>query len=127
MDNFGNNNLEQIRKEINDVLKSYGDAKGLSFKIGNISYSNSYFSTKLEVFQSNTDNDGMRDQFVSNGRKFGIPSDWYDKVVILNDGKKYRITGVNTRARKYPVNLSPAVGVGPGKKAGVEHIRSLIV
>lgn len=127
MGNFTNNDLDEMRKEINDVLKRYGDTKGVSFKLGRISYSDSYFSTKMEVFKTSPNNDGMKEQFVSNGRKFRVPADWYGKVVKLNDGLLYKVVGVNTRARKYPINLVPVNGVGQGKKSSVEHIRSLIV
>ena len=118
--------LDQLRKELNQVLSRYGETKGIQFKLGNISYGSSYFNVKLSAFLADEDNDGKRDMFKMNCGKFGIPADWYGKVVVL-DGMQYKITEVAPRARKYPVILAPVNStVAGGKKAPVEYIRRKI-
>ena len=122
---FDKNTLDSIREDLNKVLKSYGIQKNIDFKIGKISYTESNFRTTLEAF--NIENGGNADQiaFEQNCHRFGIPSDWFGKDVEIN-GSRYSVNGVNTRARKYPINLKNLNTGMVDKKCSASMIRAQV-
>jgi len=120
---FDGKTLDNIREDLNNVLKSYGIQNNIDFKIGRISYTEDTFRTTLEAF--NTENGGDADQiaFEKNRQRFGIPSDWFGKTVTIN-GKEYAVNGVNPRARKYPISLKNVETGIVDRKATVDMVRT---
>jgi hypothetical protein len=96
--------VDNMRNELNDVLKRYGSHVGVKFEIGRITYDNDSFRTSIKAFNTADGVDSKKVEFAKNCRKFGIPQDWYGKNIIV-DGVEHRIIGVRPRARKYPILL----------------------
>lgn len=124
--NFNNDNLDQIRKELNDVLARYGASNSIDFKIGKMTYNTDSFSLKLEAF--NTDAGGTAEQmsFEQGCARFGIPREWYGKSIDIN-GIDYIISGVNTRARKYPISLRNSNTGNVDKKCSVDMVSASLI
>lgn len=124
--NFDNSNLDKIRKELNDVLARYGASNSIDFKIGKMTYNGDHFSAKLEAF--NTESGGTAEQmsFEQGCAKFGIPAQWYGKSIMIQ-GNEYIVCGINTRARKYPINLRNAITGNVEKKCGTDMVAAALI
>ena len=101
---FTKDNLNDIRKELNDVLQRYGVTKDIDFQIGNITFENDSFRTTLKAFNVAGGIDSSQVEFDKWCYKFGVEKNWYGKDITFQ-GKQYRIAGIKPRARKYPVVL----------------------
>jgi len=123
MDKFDRKEIEKLREELNDVLKSYGMSKNIEFEIGRISYDDNFFRTSLKAFNTANNNDYKKTEFEKNCYKFHINHDWYGKI-ISSDGIDYKVSAIRTRARKYPIVLE---AVKPGQKgivASVSYVKN---
>ena len=99
-------NLKIIRADIDAALAAVEKKHGGKFSLGNIRYSTNDFRCKLE-FVSTSDASGnavnpdeinfKRDAFL-----VGVSKDAFGKS-FTSRGKKYTITGINTRAHKFPI------------------------
>lgn len=111
--NFNKSNLKTIRADITAALAAVEKQHGVSFKLGNIRFSDNDFRGKLECF-STSDNSGKvvnvdKQNFESKAWMVGIDKIAFGKSFHSN-GRKFTITGLNTRAKKYPVQASTANG-----------------
>tara|TARA_R100001244_G_scaffold14722_1_gene16321 strand:+ start:291 stop:668 length:378 start_codon:yes stop_codon:yes gene_type:complete len=93
---FTRKNLTEIRKVIDKHLLDAGQELGIDFSLGNIRYSDSTFTVKLEA---NTIGHDPKVKALLEREP-----DWYNKVVNLS-GKGYKIVGWNETARKNKVVL----------------------
>jgi len=117
---FTNDNIDDVRRELEVVLRKYGIASGTDFKVGRITYNKNSFKTSIECFSTEETGAGAEESmFARDCKKFGIPADWYNSICNFN-GEKYRIIAVNTRARKYPLEMKH-IGTGKGIKTTVDH------
>jgi hypothetical protein len=122
---FTNDNLDQIRAELNNVLRNYGISHTMDFKIGKFTYNDNSFKTTLEAFNTETGISGEQASFNQGRGKFGIPADWYGAIVELS-GVEYEVVGINTRARKYPISLRNTTTGNIDKKCSADLIRGLL-
>jgi hypothetical protein len=111
--NFNKSNLSAIRSDITAALAAVEKKHGVSFKLGNIRYSDNDFRGKLECFSA-SDNSGnavdvAKQNFESKAFLIGVDKSAFGKSFRSN-GRKFTITGVNTRANKYPIQASTANG-----------------
>lgn len=106
---FNNENLNFLRKQLEDTLKALGENNNIEFKIGRMSYTDGYCNIGLKAYSTEKVGaahvTGVELEFLNSALKLGIPNDWLGKKVMLND-VEYTITGLNTRARKFPVILT---------------------
>jgi hypothetical protein len=122
---FTKDNLDDIRKELNDVLQRYGVTKDVEFQIGNITFEDNSFRTTLKAFNVEGGIDAAQVEFEKWCYKFGVQKSWYGKDITFK-GKQYRIAGIKPRARKFPVIL---FSYDTGKKdtaVTVDSIRGLV-
>ena len=101
MEQFTKSEIETLRREINEALKPLEEKFNVSFKLGNIHYTDKEFSSKLNC------NVGTRDSFRKIHferycRNYGLRPEHFGKILFLQ-GKPLKIVGIRTSARKYPI------------------------
>ena len=93
---FTKKNLTEIRKVIDEHLLAAGQELGIDFKLGNIRYSDSTFTVKLEA---NTIGHDPKVKALLEREP-----DWHNKIVNIS-GENFKIVGWNAKARKNKVLL----------------------
>ncbi len=106
--------LPQIRNDINAALATIEAKHNLKFSIGRITYETGMnFRTKLEAVSTadHTGNAVNPDQvnFERNAWSVGVKKEAFGKKFTSNR-KQFTITGINTRAKKYPIQGVTANG-----------------
>lgn len=110
---FTKTNLKNIRADIAEALASVEATYNCKFDLGNIRFSDSNFRAKLEC-NSVADASGnainpAEVHFDQNRWRIGIAKDAFGKS-FRSQGEKFTIVGINTRAKKYPVQAENARG-----------------
>jgi len=106
--------LPQIRKDINAALATIEKKHNLRFSIGAITYEvGASLRTKLEAV-STADHTGNainpdKIKFEKNAWRVGVKKDAFGQTFTSNR-KHFTITGLNTRAPKYPIQAVTASG-----------------
>lgn len=120
---FDRSNLKTIRNDIDAALAAVEKKHGIKFNLGNIRYSANDFRTKLECVSVTSANgapvDADKVKFEQNAFLFGVKKDAFGKS-FTSHGRRFTITGINPRAKRYPVT---AVGPqGGGYKFPVDSL-----
>lgn len=107
-------NLRLINSEIQYALAEVENKFGISIDIGNSRFNSSNYTTKLKIAvvkngkvksKKVTDYERLAEYYgITNGAKVG------DRVRHPVQKTGYIVEGLNTRAKKYPVNLSTRDG-----------------
>ena len=97
--------LEEFRKDIKEQLQIVEMKHGCKIKMGNISYGDFNFTSKIEVEVAN--DDGIIDTKEARDYKthcflFDLNPEWLNQN-FSHQGKEWKVIGLNTRARKQPV------------------------
>ena len=122
MEKFTRQNLMIIRSEFGEAIAEFEAKHGISMKLGNISFNNSTFSTKLECAIINGDAGSVDEaNFKKEARFFGLEADDFGKKFISN-GKTYEITGIKRSRHKYPISAKLL-----GTNRGYKFTRSTVV
>ena len=120
---FTKENLNDIRHDITHILSGYGNTNNVKFKLGNITYDSNSFRVTLKAFSSE---DGTVDtgkiEFEKYCYKFYVPKDWYGKNFLLRN-EEYKIVGIKSRARKYPVVIQN-IKTGNRKSINADFLRT---
>lgn len=122
---FTSNDMDKMRKDINDVLRGYGVRENIKFEIGRITYDDNSFRATLKAFNTAHGRDPLKSEFEKYCYKFNIPSDWYGKIVEIK-GIHYKVSAIKPRARKYPVLLTPANGLAKSVVVSSDYLRTLV-
>lgn len=127
MENFTREQVKQMRIEItqaiNEVVSKYGSVS----KLGSISFG-SQISTKLVISRVSSNEHGKyvnsreAQAFLSRAESLGLTQN------VLNEGcrykgKVYTVTGYNTRAPKYPINMTVD---GKPMKCSVQYMKDFV-
>ncbi len=99
--------LRLIRKQMSAALADIEKETGVTFNVGNITYTEN--SAKVTVKVCTQDKSGNvispeADAFRVNAMAYGLMKEDLFKEITLG-GKRYKITGLKTRARKKPIML----------------------
>jgi hypothetical protein len=107
MNGFNRDNVRAFRKEIADALAHLEHKYGVTFELGNISFSFSEWHGKLsckvgtvEELQEKKSLE-PKENLDRYGQVYGISPEVYDKVFEIN-GKRFKVTGLKLHARKAP-------------------------
>lgn len=117
--------ITKIRKDLEKLLAAYGKEKGLEFTVGNIQYSANTIKTSIVGESIQHGRNPSKENFEANCFRFGIPHTWFGKIITLKN-KKYKITGIKPRSRKYPIVLQNVRTGIEETKITVDYARSLI-
>ena len=103
---FNKSNLKTIRADVAAALAAVESKHGVQFSLGNIRFSNDDFRCKLEcVSATNSSGNAVdidRQKFESNCWMIGVPKTSFGKT-FKSGRKTFTISGLNTRAKKYPI------------------------
>lgn len=94
--------VRELRKELDDLLKDFGDDHGLKLSIGNIQFDDTGFKTKLDVREGSSDEEVQRKEWEKYCILFGLNSNDFRKKVFFQ-GQEFELIGFNTRAHKFPI------------------------
>ena len=92
--------VKTIRTEIDKALAAVAAKHGVEFSLGTIRFSDTDLRGTLKCVSA--DKDAGRKMFERDAFRVGVKKDAYGKTFTSN-GKTFRITGINTRAKKYPI------------------------
>ena len=104
--NFNRTNIKALRADIATALAAVEKQHGVSFKLGNIRFTDNDFRGKLECFSA-SDNSGKavdvdKQNFESKAFLVGVKPTSFGKT-FTQGTRTYTICGINTRARTYPI------------------------
>ena len=109
---FNPTKLNAIRASLNEAIKAVEDEHGVQFKLGKMSYSTDNFTMKTECLLKKEDGTVETKEakaWTLLAEHYELPSDGLGKS-FMSQGKKFTITGLNTKAPKYPVQASCSDG-----------------
>jgi hypothetical protein len=115
MEKFDKANLGKIRPALEGALDGMVDDLGMpiKLKLGQISYSDTNFTVKLECSLINGDGVAQskeRAAYIESASMYDLDAAWIDQTFKTHDGKVLKIKGLNTRAPKNPVLLEDEKG-----------------
>ena len=99
--------LEEFRKDIQEQLQIVELKHGCKIKMGNITYGEFNFTSKIEVEVPNSD--GIIETKEARDYKthcflFDLDPEWLGQN-FSHQGKEWKVVGLKTRARKMPVEV----------------------
>ena len=112
--------LKNFRTEFKDAVKELEEKHGIVINLGNISYSGSNFTGKLEVRLDSVDpNQKYIDTFKRCYKLYGLEEDMLNKSFRAN-GETLKFVGLDRKKRNYPCICE---GNGKSYKFSVEQIK----
>ena len=112
--------LKNFRTEFKDAVKELEEKHGIVINLGNISYSGSDFTGKLEVRLDSVDpNQKYIDTFKRCYKLYGLEEDMLNKSFRTN-GKTLKFVGLDRKKRNYPCICE---GNGKSYKLSVEQLK----
>lgn len=118
--------LQKFRIDFEKKMSRLEKKYGLEIKLGRIGYDADGNSFKASFEATNTDENpegmtGTQAKFASMAPLYGLKAEDFGKVIILQ-GRRFIITGLNPRARKSPVQMKEVDGAQRNFKAPVNTI-----
>ena len=105
MKQFDRQAVKEIRETLQENLDAFGAEYGITFKLGNMRYSDVKLTTQLEVFATNGGDasDAGRIEWETNCMRYGLRPNDFGKTIELSNGTPVTLSGIKTRNRKYPI------------------------
>lgn len=94
--------LEQFRKDFQEAVKGLESKYGMVISLGRITYGYDEFVGKLEAKSGDDKDEVMKREFEQNCASVGLDPEDYGQV-FTQQGKEYKIIGLDLSKRKYPV------------------------
>ena len=104
--------LKTIRASLNKAFREVEEAHGIKLNMGNISFDETTFRTKLEasiVNEKGIVEDRQRTDFTKYATMYDLNPEWLDKEIVLGDDT-FTVTGLNTKASKNVVRIEKGNG-----------------
>ena len=95
--------VSNFRQYFNKAMEVVEIQYGFIIDFGNITYSATSFSGKLEVHEGDSRDDLNEQEFKMYCKSYGLDYDDYDRRFTY-DGKDYIIIGIRPSKRKYPIS-----------------------
>ena len=112
--------LKNFRTEFKDTVKELEEKHGIVINLGNISYSGSDFTGKLEVRLDSVDpNQKYIDTFKICYKLYGLEENMLNKSFRIN-GKTLKFVGLDRKKRNYPCICE---GNGKSYKLSIEQLK----
>ena len=105
--NFDKNTLSMVRSRFEKLAKEFQEETGIALKMGNIRYDSNSFTTKLQGYTTVVHGDGEvvspdKIEWDKNCEYFGFSKQDFGRT-FKNLNGTYKIVGIKTRNRKYPI------------------------
>jgi len=94
--------VKKYRVEIQGLLDGYAKEKGVTIKIGQISYDKNDFKASFTLVEAGNKEDVRRMDFEKHCGMFGLKKEDYGRIEKLM-GKSYKLVGIKPKGRKYPL------------------------
>lgn len=109
---FDRINLQGLRREMDQTLKAISDKYGITISTGNVSYSDNECTFKVKCNTIGSDGTVITKEAKDWDRHKGLYnlSHLNTGDVISIQGSPYILTGLNTRARKAPIQFKNEAG-----------------
>ena len=120
---FTKDELANFRTDFNKATKDLEKKYNVKLSLGAIRYTESNFGVKLTANRVGTEEQTERDEYIRLCGFYGLPEDMFG-VEIPHNNITLKISGINRRARKNPVNLIGSDG--KGYKCGINFVKALI-
>lgn len=92
-----------FRNDFNAMAKALGEQYNVDISIGNISYDDIHFTTRMTVKAREVNGEsGEEAEFKKYARLFGVKPEAY-KARFTRGGQTFELYGFNTRARSMPL------------------------
>ena len=124
MKNFNAGNLISLRKDIENSLKEVAEKYNITLQTGRCLYTSETFKIRLNgviMVEGKAFSLEERD-FKAQAPLYGLKSDDLDKVFTDDTGRIFKIIGLKTSSRKYPV-LAVELNTGNKYKFSVKVIK----
>lgn len=112
--------IKSIRADLDTAFATIEQKYGVEFSLGAIRFSDTDFRSTLRC--KSADSDADRKIFERNALRVGLKKTSFGKT-FKYVGRDYRVVGVNTRAKKYPVQVED-VATGGRYKMGLDCLPS---
>lgn len=98
-------NVKILREEMDQALAEVGKHYGVKFQTGSIRFYDKDFHVKVECHILNTAglSEAKKEDFELYCRAVGLKPEHFNQT-FTSQNEVYRITGINLRAKKYPIN-----------------------
>lgn len=118
MKKFDKSNVEAVRREVMDAVKMVLAKRGIDPAYMGGRYSDEKFSLKIDlnIMAESSMGEAMPASFPKDAARVGIPINCFGREFDLR-GIRYRVCGIKTRNRKYPV-IATALS---GPKRGYDY------
>jgi hypothetical protein len=113
--------LEQFRKDFQEAVKGLESKYGMVISLGRITYGYDEFTGKLEVKSGADKDDVMKREFEKNCSYVGLDPEDYGQV-FTQQGKDYKIIGLDLAKRKYPVIIQEVL-TGKTVRCTVDYVK----
>jgi len=103
---FNKHNVSAFREEVEDALTVLADKYGINISTTHCSLDgNRQVNIKLEARCGDAPSrlEEAERKFKIYARRKGVSPDVFGKMFMTDDGHKYRVVGINTRAKKYTI------------------------
>ncbi len=109
---FDRINLQGLRHEMDHALKAISNKYGITVSTGNVSYSDNECTFKVKCNTIGSDGTVITKEAKNWDRHKGLYNLSHINVgdTITIQGSPYILTGLNTRARKAPINFKNSAG-----------------
>jgi len=98
---FTKQNLATVRTKLDAKMAEFEKETGVRISLGNISYQNDSFTSKIsaKLVNGKSDSDIQRDEFEKNCMLYGFTKTDYKKQTTMQ-GRSFELVGFKPRARK---------------------------
>ena len=119
--------VEQFRADFNKAMEELEEKYDLTIKLGTISYWKDHFTAQLEANAGRDPEQIARAAFDRNVWKvaeFGVKEGMYMRIFVGRDKRRYALTGINTKASRYPLEYIDILTGERYKSSGrmIDHI-----
>ena len=118
-------NMRDLRAIINEQLKTIAEEKGVTLEVTNCSFGENSFTFKLEggtIDDSGNVIDSKAEFFLANAGSYGLSPDDLGTTFVSGSGMEFKIIGLKSRARKYPI-ITSSLTNGRSYKHSVDQVK----
>ena len=118
-------NMKYLRAIINEQLKTIAEEKGITLQATDCSFGKNSFTFKLEggtLDESGNVIDTHAESFLSYAKSYGLSPDDLGTTFKSGSGMEFKIIGLKSRARKYPI-MTKSLSNGKSYKHTIEQVK----
>ena len=126
--NINPNEIEKFRTDLLEAVSGLSQKYDVTISIGQISYDQDEFSTRLTVKNGQDKEEIERKDFDKNVWRYesiGFAKGMYRRIFVAVNDKRYAIIGFHTRAKRYPLIVADIL-TGQVARAGIGFVKNIL-